>query len=59
MYEVVTDEERIEGLTFSTYRRIATTIRVPVKGAGAAIEMLSHRLSRSCERTSCRLERRQ
>jgi len=28
-YEVITDEEAIEGLTFSAYRRIATMIVVP------------------------------
>ena len=56
--EVVTDEETIEGLIFSTCRRIATTITVPVKGAGGAIEMLSIG-SVDCERASCRLERRQ
>ncbi|UPK35464.1 hypothetical protein IVB18_47250 [Bradyrhizobium sp. 186] len=39
-YEVVTDEEMIEGLSFSAYRRIATMITVPVEGArGGAIEM--------------------
>ncbi len=30
-YEVVTDEETIEGLTFSAYRRIATMITVPTE----------------------------
>ena len=28
-YEVVTDEEMIEGLSFSSYRRVATMIMVP------------------------------
>ena len=28
-YEVVTDEERIEGLSFPCYRRVATMIMVP------------------------------
>ncbi|MCP3388163.1 hypothetical protein NLM27_05140 [Bradyrhizobium sp. CCGB12] len=32
-YEVVTDEETIEGLTFSAYRRVATMITVPAEGA--------------------------
>lgn len=40
-YEVVTDEETIEGLTFSAYRRIATMITVPAEGACGATEMLS------------------
>ncbi len=41
LYEVVTDEESIEGLTFSAYRRIATMITVPAEGACGATEMLS------------------
>ncbi|SDJ86891.1 hypothetical protein SAMN05216338_107022 [Bradyrhizobium sp. Rc2d] len=40
-YEVVTDEETIEGLTFSAYRRIATMITVRAEGACGATEMLS------------------
>ncbi|MCK1709880.1 MULTISPECIES: hypothetical protein [unclassified Bradyrhizobium] len=40
-YEVVTDEETIEGLTFSAYRRIATMITVPSEGPRGAVEMLS------------------
>src|SRR6201995_3418180 len=40
-YEVVTDEETIEGLTLPVYRRIATTIIVPSQGTGGAMEMLS------------------
>ncbi|TYO61558.1 hypothetical protein FXV83_37525 [Bradyrhizobium hipponense] len=40
-YEVVTDEETIESLTFSAYRRIATMITVPAEGAHGAVEMLS------------------
>lgn len=39
-YEVVTDEETIEGLTFSAYRRIATMIAVPAEGSCGAMEML-------------------
>ncbi|MGY4448720.1 hypothetical protein ACVWZR_003380 [Bradyrhizobium sp. i1.3.1] len=31
-YEVVTDEEAIEGLTFAAYRRVATMITVPAEG---------------------------
>jgi hypothetical protein len=39
-YEVVTDEELIEGLSFPCFRRVATMIMVP--GAHhASIEMLS------------------
>lgn len=41
-YEVVTDEETIEGLTFSAYRRIATMITVPTEAPHlGAMEMLS------------------
>jgi hypothetical protein len=39
-YEVITDEESIEGLSFAAFRRIATMILVP--GASASVlEMLS------------------
>jgi hypothetical protein len=39
-YEVITDEESIEGLSFAAFRRIATMILVP--GASASIlEMIS------------------
>jgi hypothetical protein len=41
-YEIVTDEEMIEGLSFPCYRRVATMIMVP--GAAsytAAMEMVS------------------
>ncbi|MCA1455882.1 hypothetical protein I6F35_22200 [Bradyrhizobium sp. BRP22] len=41
-YEVITDEETIEGLSFEVFRRVATMIIVPVEGAsGLAIEMIS------------------
>ncbi|KQT21276.1 MAG: hypothetical protein ACOY3N_04025 [Bradyrhizobium sp.] len=40
-YEVVTDEETIDGLTFAAYRRIATMITVPAEGARGAMERLS------------------
>ena len=41
-YEVITDEEMIEGLSFAAYRRIATMIILPVEGSrGAAVEMVS------------------
>ena len=39
-YEVVTDEEMIEGLSFASWRRIATMITVPAEGHGMT-EMLS------------------
>ncbi|MBR0810825.1 MULTISPECIES: hypothetical protein [Bradyrhizobium] len=40
-YEVVTDEETIDGLTFAAYRRIATMITVPAEGAAGTMERLS------------------
>jgi hypothetical protein len=40
-YEVVTDEEMIEGLSFASWRRIATMITVPSEGVQGATEMLS------------------
>jgi hypothetical protein len=38
-YRVMTDEELIEVLSFSAYRRISTAIFVPVR-SGAAVEMV-------------------
>ena len=41
-YEVITDEEQIEGLSFAAFRRIATMILVPGASAAAStMEMLS------------------
>jgi hypothetical protein len=41
-YEVITDEETIDGLSFEAFRRIATMIIVPKEGArGLATEMVS------------------
>ena len=40
-YEVITDEETIEGLTFPVYRRIATMIVVPTEDVRGSMEMLS------------------
>lgn len=37
-YEVITDEELIEGLSFPVYRRVATMMMVP---AQASVEMLT------------------
>jgi hypothetical protein len=39
-YEIVTDEETIEGLSFSAWRRIATMIIVPAEDARNSTEML-------------------
>ncbi len=41
-YEVITDEEMIEGLSFPSFRRIATMIMVPAAAPrGSAMEMVS------------------
>jgi len=41
-YEVVTDEEMIEGLSFPSYRRIATMIMVPgAPPRHSSVEMIS------------------
>jgi hypothetical protein len=41
-YEVVTDDEMIEGLSFPCFRRVATMIMVPAAAPhGASIEMIS------------------
>ena len=41
-YEVITDEEMIEGLSFLSFRRVATLIMVPgVPPQRSAMEMIS------------------
>ena len=40
VYDVVTDEEMIEGLSFASFRRVATMIMVPAP-RGSAMEMIS------------------
>jgi hypothetical protein len=41
-YEVITDEEMIEGLSFASYRRVATMIMVPgAAPRGSTMEMIS------------------
>ena len=40
-YEVITDEEMIEGLSFAAFRRIATMIVVPAAATRLATEMIS------------------
>ena len=39
-YQVIADEEMIEGLSFAAFRRVATMIQVPAE-AGRAIELIS------------------
>jgi hypothetical protein len=41
-YEVITDEEMIEGLSFASFRRVATMIMVPaVESRSSTMEMIS------------------
>ena len=40
-YEVITDEEMIEGLSFPAFRRVATMIMVPAAAQNSAMELLS------------------
>ena len=41
-YEVITDEEMIEGLSFASFRRVATMIMVPAaESRGSTMEMIS------------------
>ena len=40
-YEVVTDEELIEELSFPVYRRVATMIMLPVDARRSSIEMVT------------------
>jgi hypothetical protein len=41
-YEVITDEEMIEGLSFASFRRVATLIMVPAAPPrGSTMEMIS------------------
>jgi hypothetical protein len=40
-YEVITDEEMIEGLSFASFRRVATMIMVPAAARSSAMEMIS------------------
>jgi len=41
-YEVITDEEMIEGLSFASFRRVATMMMVPAAASrGSTMEMIS------------------
>ncbi len=40
-YDVATDEELIEGLSYPVYRRIATTMLVPAPSFQGSVEMLT------------------
>lgn len=40
-YEVITDEEMIEGLSFAAFHRVATMIMVPAAPGSSTMEMIS------------------
>jgi hypothetical protein len=40
-YQVTTDEELIEGVSFPVYRRVSTTIMVPAEQLRGTIEVVS------------------
>ena len=40
-YEVITDEEMIEGLSFASFRRVATMIMVPAAARASSTGMIS------------------
>jgi hypothetical protein len=40
-YDVMSDEELIEGLSFPVYRRVSTIIFVPAPSQSSAIEMVA------------------
>jgi len=40
-YQVVTDEELIEGLSFPVYRRVSTMILVPGRSRTSTVEMIT------------------
>jgi len=42
-YQVIADEETIDTETFSAWRRVGTSIIVPVEGVLGSVEMLSIR----------------
>ncbi|MDN5000676.1 hypothetical protein ACFQZO_07275 [Bradyrhizobium sp. GCM10027634] len=42
-YQVIADEETIDAETFSAWRRVGTSIIVPVEGVLGSVEMLSIR----------------
>jgi hypothetical protein len=58
-YEVVTDEELIEGLSFPVYRRVATMILALTQSSLPSIEMLTidpHDLAEAMKRDTLAVE---
>ena len=41
IYEVMTDEELIEAISFPVYRRVSTMMLVPAGSSSSAVEMLT------------------
>ena len=57
-YEVVTDEEMIEGLSFPSFRRVATLIMVPGSAAARLFDGDDfHQFGRSCRCAARRRDR--
>jgi hypothetical protein len=59
IYEVVTDEELIDGLSFPVYRRVATMILAPTQSSLPSIEMLTidpHDLAAAMKRDTLAVE---
>jgi hypothetical protein len=49
-YEVITDEEMIEGLSFASFRRVATMIMVPgAPSRASSMEMISISATDLCD----------
>lgn len=40
-YELISDEEMIEGLSFPVYRRVSSWIMAPTKNSSGSIEMIA------------------
>ena len=58
-YEVVTDEELIEGLSFPVYRRVSTMILAPTQSSVPSVEMLTidpHDLAAAMKRDTLTVE---
>jgi hypothetical protein len=56
-YEVITDEEMIEGLSFAVFRRVATMIMVPAAApSSSTMEMVFDQFDRSVRRATHRCE---
>jgi len=59
VYPVIADEEKIDSDTVSAWRRLGTSIIVPVEGVLGSVEMLSIRATNLAAADRRRRERRQ